>query len=72
MYFSFLYFVLILIKYFEGFYSTDTTFLSIEVVMICLFINIMLHVTLKKILVIIKYIVIMSTNIGGHLIWYIN
>lgn len=52
MYFSFLYFVLIFIKYFEGFYSTDTTCLSIEVVMICLFINIMLHVTLKKILVI--------------------
>lgn len=68
MYFSLIIFFLILIKYFEGFYSTDTTFLSIEVVMICLFMNIMLHVTLKKIL----YIVIMSTNIGGHLIWYIN
>lgn len=61
MYFSLIIFFLILIKYFEGFYSTDTTFLSIEVVMICLFMNIMLHVTLKKIL----YIVIMSTNIGG-------
>lgn len=51
MYFSLIIFFLILIKYFEGFYSTDTTILSIEVVMICLLINIMLHVTLKKILV---------------------